>query len=273
MRPRRSATPSIVSLLLALLTVAAMAEQAPAGLRVIVANDDETAGALVVAFTGSAPQPVETVAGVVGYALLQPGLHRVALERAPDADEPHRRAALATVEVELEGGAYYTLIVSFPTVVESDAPAWHTQEVETALLRDEFDALPPAGHTSLRVAHAEPLTGAFRIEVRPYDPAAPLGDDDGEPDDPPEEGDDAEDHTMRFVIEPLQQSERLDLRSGLYHVTASRTDGVWRSERLRYDLQAGVAYSLYLMVVAPDVVSARLVIDAAMPAPPYRERR
>ena len=270
MKPRRPPSPVLAALLLALLTAAVMAEGAPAGLRVIVAGDDENAGALLVAFGGTAAQPVETVPGVLSYALLQPGTHRVALERALDADEPDRRAHVATIEVEVEGGAYYTLIVSFPTVVESDAPAMDTQAAETALLRDEIDALPLAGHTSLRVAHAEPLAGAFHIEVRPYDPEVPPVNDDG--DDPPDQDDDAEDDTRRFAIEPLQHSERLELPAGLYEVIASRTGDAGQSELLRFDLRAGVAYSLYLMVDAPDIVTARLVIDAMMPAPPYRER-
>lgn len=271
MRPCLPASLVLAALLLALLTAGAMAEQSPAGLRVIVTHDDEDAGTLFVAFAGTAAHRVETVPGVVSYALLQPGTHRFALERALDADESERRADVATIEVELEGGAYYTLIVSFPTVVESDAPAIDTQQAETALLRDEIDALPVAGHTSLRVAHTEPLAGTFHIEVRPYDPEAPLVDEDG--DDPPDQDDDAEDDARRFAIEPLQHSERLELPAGLYEVIASRTGDAGQSELLRYDLQAGVAYSLYLMVVAPDVVTARLVIDAAMPAPPYRERR
>jgi hypothetical protein len=276
---------------LALVTLGASSTEAAAyaGLRVVAA---EGSASLAVEVPGAAPYPAESAGGVASYALLRAGPARVTLVAATPPDAPEApRVELGTIDVQLEAGAFYTLVVSgldagagaggavaggvgaggaADASAGGDGAATAQPPVlATALMLDEIEALPRAGHASLRIAHAAPSGVSVSVEIRVHDPdgwrgASDRGDD--------EEGG-AEREPFVVEIEPLRSSARFDLPEGAYDLMVSEAGMAVGDRRpLALALRSGVAYTLYVSGVSPESAIARLVIDAAMPAPPQRTR-
>jgi hypothetical protein len=281
---------------LALVTLGASSTEAAAyaGLRVVAA---EGSAGLAVEVPGAAPYPAESAGGVASYALLRAGPARVTLVAATPPDAPEApRVELGTIDVQLEAGAFYTLVVSgldagagaggavaggavaggvgaggaADASAGGDGAATAQPPVlATALMLDEIEALPRAGHASLRIAHAAPSGVSVSVEIRVHDPdgwrgASDRGDD--------EEGG-AEREPFVVEIEPLRSSARFDLPEGAYDLMVSEAGMAVGDRRpLALALRSGVAYTLYVSGVSPESAIARLVIDAAMPAPPQRTR-
>jgi hypothetical protein len=248
-------------LALALLAVAGPAGSAAglAGLRVVAT--DMSVG-LVVQLPDHAPYHAEPVPGAPGFAVVTAGPTTVTL-LLPSADDPQDPAAasvaLARVDIDLEADTFATLVVSYAAA--AGAPPSIATYLDTLLVPDGVDTLPPGAHASLRIVHAAFGGETLGIDVRPRS-----NDDEA----PPE--------STAVTLTPGSSSARVALPAGPYEVVLT-SDGATPaiSTPHRLDLRAGVAYTLVIAVepevsVAASAAGLRVVIDAVLPEAPHLSR-
>jgi hypothetical protein len=230
-----------------------------AGLRVVATD---TSLGLVVQLPDHAPYHAEPVLGAPGFAVVAAGPTTVTL-LLPSAGEPEDAAAasviLAHVDVDLEADTFATLVVSVSAA--PGAPPSIATYLDTLLVTDGVETLPPGAHASVRIVHAAFGGEALDIDVRPRT-----------------DGEDALREPTAVTLTPGSASATAVLPAGPYEVVLT-SDGATPaiSAPHRLDLRAGAAYTLVVALgpdtsVAASAAGLRLVIDAVLPEAPQLSR-
>lgn len=210
------------------------------------------------------------------FARVRAGAPELATEAAPDDDEEAGdeddgdRTDAPTVAsppdgvlgtITLDAGAYATLLL-LPEGARGGADA----DGPYALMDDPLEALPPAGHASLRLIHAHPDAPELALVVRDEDHG-----DDAPPPFEPVEGT-ADGHLAR--LGPLQAGAHVPLTAGPRSLwLVPEDEGSAAPDPVRVDLRAATAYTLFALPDdAEGSIRVVLVVDAAAPAPAGGER-
>lgn len=228
-----------------------------AALRVLDARIDPPTGLVL-----DASPPVELgVASALGYLVVPSGTFVLALAAAPEEDGRPARA-LARQELELGVGTYTTVVVVDrpPEGAVPAPPGVGPAEIVTLVLADDLEALPPGGHTIVRIVHAAAGAGPAAVDLRPAElpPGAAVAP-------PPAAAD-----LPTLDVEPLDAVVTRPFPAGAYELVVATAAGA--AAPILVDLAPGVAYTLLITAVDPGVAEVVLHVDGAAPTPPHRVR-